>query len=148
MKRVILVAVALALAPAAVAQLYKYVDKNGKTVYSDQPPPNVESKQIRVPTGVASAPATGPRTAVERDKELDKARKQTAEKQKKSDEVAQKDAQAQRRCSELRTYHQTFADGGRIQKYNDKGERVFLSDDEIEAERARSQREMEEACKT
>ena len=32
-------------------------------------------------------------------------------------------------------------------KFDDKGERVFLSDQEIEAERVRTQRQMEEACK-
>lgn len=149
MKRLIVLAAALALVPPAAAQLYKYVDKNGKTVYSDQPPANVESKQIHVPHSRApsSAPAAA-RSAVERDKELDKSRKQVAEKQKKTEEASQKAAQAAQRCAQLRTAHQTFVDGGRIQKYNEQGERVLLSDEEIESERERTRREMEEACKT
>ena len=40
-----------------------------------------------------------------------------------------------------------YADGGRIYKNDSKNERVFLTDAEIESERARSRREMEEACK-
>jgi hypothetical protein len=149
MKRILILAAALALAPAAQAQLYKYVDKNGKTVYSDQPPANAESKQIHVPASrAAAAPPAGPKSAVERDKELDKSRKEVAEKQKKSDQAAERAAQAAQRCAQLRTAHQTFADGGRIQKYNDKGERELMSDEEIESERARTRREMEEACKT
>jgi hypothetical protein len=146
MKRVILVALAVALAPAAGAQLYKYVDKNGKTTYSDQPPPDVESKRLSVPSARPTAPpAESAKSAVERDKELEKSRKQVA---KKSEEAAEKAAQAQARCNQLRAYHQTFADGGRIQKYNDKGERVHMSDAEIESERERSRQEMEEACKS
>jgi hypothetical protein len=149
MKRILILAAALALAPLAQAQLYKYVDKNGKTVYSDQPPVSGESKQIHVPSSrAAPAPAAGPKTAVERDKELDKSRKQVADKQKKADEATEKAERAAQRCAQLRTAHQTFADGGRIQKYNDKGERELMSDDEIEAERVRTRREMEEACKT
>ena len=44
MKRILVLAIALAFAPLAGAELYKYVDKNGKTVYSDQPPANVDSQ--------------------------------------------------------------------------------------------------------
>jgi hypothetical protein len=140
----IVLAAVLALAPVAQAQLYKYVDKNGKTVYSDQPPPDVESKQMRVPNTRSSAPA---KSAVERDKELDKSRKEGSEKQKKADEAADKAAQAARRCEQARIAHQTYVDGGRISKY-EKGERVLMSDEEIEAARERSRQEMEEACKT
>ena len=39
MKTIVLLTCALAVATLASAQLYKYVDKNGKTVYTDQPPP-------------------------------------------------------------------------------------------------------------
>jgi len=151
MKRSIVLLLALAIAPAALAQLYKYVDKDGKTVYSDQPPTNVEAKQINVPSSrPASAPASssGPKSALERDKEMEKSRKEVAEKQKKSGEAAEKAAQAEQRCATLRSNYQIYAEGGRIQKLNAQGERVLLSDDEIEAERARSRREMDEACKS
>ena len=42
---------------------------------------------------------------------------------------------------------QIYADGGRIQKLNAQGERELMSDEEIEAKRASSRREMDEACK-
>lgn len=144
MKLSIILAAALAFVPAAQAQLYKYVDKNGKTVYSDQPPPGVESRQMHVPNTRSSAPA---KSAVERDKELDKTRKEGSENQKKADEAAEKAAQAAKRCAQLRSAHQTYVDGGRISKY-ENGERVLMSDDEIEAARERTRQEMEEACKT
>jgi hypothetical protein len=150
MKRVIFVALAVALAPPALAQLYKYVDKDGKTVYSDTPPANTDSKQINVPVSrPANAPAPGAtaKTAVERDKEMEKSRKAAAESQKKSDQAAEKAAQAEARCAQAKTAYQGFVDGGRLSKYNDKGERVFLSDDEIASERERSRRDMDEACK-
>ena len=147
MKRCIILAAAVALTPIAHAQLYKYVDQNGKTVYSDQPPASADSKQISVPTSRPSNAPAAPKSAVERDKELDKGRKDVAEKQKKSDQAAERSAQAEQRCNQSRTAHQTFVDGGRISKYNDKGERVLLSDAEIDSERERTRREMDEACK-
>lgn len=151
MKRVIILALALAMAPAAFAQLYKYVDKDGKTVYSDQPPTNIESKQINIQSGRASATpvpsSTGNKTYVERDKELQKGRDEAREKQKKEAEAAQKAEADEQRCAAAKSAYQTYADGGRIHKYNDKGEREYLGEAEMEVELARTRREMEEACK-
>ena|ERR1700693_4663075 len=147
MKRLVILAFACALAPLASAQLYKYVDKDGKTVYSDQPPVNVDTKQLNIHSGASAATPAAPKTALERDKDLQKGRDDARDKAKKSDE-ASKQAQAnEERCSQARAAYQTYADGGRIHKYNDKGERVYLGDQEIEAERDRSKREMDEACK-
>jgi hypothetical protein len=147
MKRLIILAAAMALAPMAGAQLYKYVDKDGKTVYSDQPPAGIDSKRINASGGNASAPPAAPKTAVERDKELDKGRKETADKAKKSAEEAERHAQNEQRCKDLKANYQMYADGGRIQRNNEKGERELMSDAEIESARERTRREMEEACK-
>ena len=145
MKRLIVLAIVMALAPAADAQqLYKYVDKNGKTVYSDQPPADVDSKQISVSGGSPSAPQ---KSALERDKELDKGRKDLSDKGKKSGEEAERQAKNEERCAGLRQNYQMYADGGRISKINEKGERDMMTDAEIETARERTRREMEEACK-
>jgi Domain of unknown function (DUF4124) len=151
MKRVIILAIALAMAPAALAQLYKYVDKDGKTVYSDQPPTNIDSKQINIQSGKSSATpvpsGSEGKSYVERDKELQKGRDEAREKQKKVAEAAQKAEADVVRCAAAKSAYQTYADGGRIHKYNDKGEREYLGDAEMESELARTKREMEEACK-
>ena len=149
MKRLIILAFAAALAPAAVAQLYKYVDKDGKTVYSDTPPANTDSKRIEVPSSrpTDAPPAAGPKSAVERDKDLEKGRKAVAEKQKKSGEEAARVAQNELRCTQLKSNYETYSQGGRIHKTNDKGERELMSDAEIDSARERTRREMEEACK-
>ena len=47
MKRILIAAMMLALAaPAAAQQLYKWVDKDGKTHYSDTPPAGQEAKAV------------------------------------------------------------------------------------------------------
>jgi hypothetical protein len=149
MKRFIILACALAIAPFASAQLYKYVDKDGKTVYSDQPPANVDSKQLNVKSGTASAApsAEAPKSYVDRDKELQKGRDEAREKAKKADEAVKQAQAKDTYCAQAKNAYQAYADGGRLSKYNEKGERVFLGDDELEAERARSKRDMDEACK-
>jgi len=149
MKSIILLAIAIALSPAATAQLYKYVDKDGRTVYSDQPPPNAASKQVNVQTGPAAAPAAGnAKSAVERDKDLEKSRKEAREKQEKQAKATQKDQEAEQRCTQARSAYQAYAEGGRLYKYTDKGERVFMDDAEIESARERSRKDMDEACKS
>ena len=148
MNRFIVLALGCALATLASAQLYKYVDKDGKTVYSDQPPANMDTRQLHIQSGTTTAtPTAGPKTAMERDKELQKGRDEAAKQAKKADEAAKQAQAKEERCSTARSTYQFYVDGGRISKYNDKGEKTYLGDEEIEAERVRSKREMEEACK-
>ena len=145
MKRILILALALAFASAAGAQLYKYTDpKTGKTVYTDQPPTNIDSKSVNVKGGSGPAPA---KSAVEQDKALEKGRKKAAEDTKKAGEAQDRAAKAEAHCNAAKQNFQIFADGGRIQKLNAQGERELMSDEEIEAKRASSRREMDEACK-
>jgi hypothetical protein len=143
MKRIIVIALACAFAPLAMAQLYKSVGPDGKTVYSDQPPANAESKQINVQPSAAP----GQKTAVERDKEAEKARTEVRDKAKKAEEAAKNNQLNESRCAQAKQEYQTFVAGGRIAKVNEKGERVLLGDAEIESERERARAVMDEACK-
>jgi len=144
MKRIIVLAVACALAPLASAQLYKYVDKNGKTVYTDQPPPDADAKAMaNVPP-----PAAPSKSYVERDKELQKGRDKSKDDAKKSDEKVKYEAAKAERCRQATEAARIYEQGGRLQKRNAAGESEFMSDDEIEAARQKSRRDMDEACKT
>jgi hypothetical protein len=145
MKRLMIVAAALALAPLASAQLYKHVDKDGRTVYSDQPPANANAKQINIPKSVTDVPS-GAKSYVAQDKESQKKRKEAEAKAAKAGDPAKKAQEDEQRCAQAKSAHQTFVDGGRMFKYNEKGERVFLGDAEMDSERERTRREMEAAC--
>jgi hypothetical protein len=145
MKRVMILAAALAFVPLAAAQLYKHVDKDGRTVYSDQAPAAANVKQLNIPRSVSDAPS-GARSYVAEDKENQKKRKEAQEKAAKAGDPVKKAQEAEQRCAQARSAHKYFVDGGRIFKNNDKGEREFMSDAEIDAERERTRREMETAC--
>lgn len=142
MKRLILLVLACAIAPLATAQLYKYVDKDGKTVYTDQPPPDADAKSMK---GVASSPPA--KSYVEKDKELQKGRDKVSEDAKKADEKARQLAEREAQCRAATENAKMYEEGGRLMKPNDKGEREYLTDEEIEAARTKSRKEMEEACK-
>ena len=150
--RLVLLASLLALSPWATAQLYKWVDKDGKTVYSDQPPPNQDSRQLRLqsgttaPTGTATATAA-PKGFLERDKELEKTRKESREQGKKAEQTAKAAQDAEERCAAARSNLKVFEDGGRILKRSASGERVFLEDQEVETERQKARAAVDEHCK-
>lgn len=60
--RLILTALLLAAALPASAQIYKYTDANGNTVFTNQPPTNVDAQPVQLPPTNSvgpQAPATG-----------------------------------------------------------------------------------------
>ena len=144
MKRLVVAAFALAVVPLASAELYKYVDKNGKTVYSDTPPADVDAKRLSAPPPPAAS-GNG-KTYVEREKEAQKAHDKSGEDAKKTAEKEKAEQQKKLRCEQAKSNLQIYTDGGRILKNNDKGERDYMSDEEIEAERAKTQKIVDEAC--
>jgi len=146
MKRLLVIGLICALSPAAVAQLYKYVDKDGKTVYTDQPPPTVDPKTVNVQSSPTpgSVPA---KNALEREKDLEKTRAKGKDEAKKSDQTAKEAAAREERCNSATDRYRSLAEGGRIYKYDDKGERVYMDEQEMAGERDKTRRIMDEACK-
>ena len=141
------------LAPIlAHAQLYKWVDENGHTQYSDRPPPaGVKSEKIDKGRNVAPPPPAAPGkaapSAATREMEFRK-RQMSAEELQKEEEKKEKEAAAkQENCDIARSRLKSLEDGGRILKPNKTGEREFMSDDEIAAEKMPARKKVEEACK-
>jgi hypothetical protein len=144
MKRVLFLACALACSSAAFGQLYKSIDKDGRVIYSDQPPPAMESKQLRVNPG-PPPPAPAAQKALE--KEPDKGRVSAQEKAKADEEAANRAKIEEDNCNRAKIYLRTVADGGRLSSVDAKGERVLLDDKQIEEERIRAQKLVDESCK-
>jgi hypothetical protein len=146
MKRIVLLTCVLAVATLASAQLYKYVDKDGKTVYTDQPPPESDPKAMRIQSGTGSAPPPA-KSAVAQDKELQKGRDKAKESEKKAEETATRARQQEELCTNATMAYQQYSQGGRMTKLDEKGEKIFLGDAEIDAARESAKRKMDEVCK-
>lgn len=145
MNRILMLACALAFSSAAWAQMYKSIDKDGRVIYSDQPPPALESKQIKIDAAPAARQAP---PATERVKELEKARAADSDKAK-AEELKAKRAMAEaERCKSARALMQSLDLGGRFTTLNAKGERVFLDEAGIAAERERARKAIDESCKS
>lgn len=157
-----------AMLPAlAQAEIYKWKDKNGVTRYSDVPPPsNIKNESIgkkipKAPTAAAVAPAVSgstpvanasgtatPKDAAPLSKEEAAAKRaQEAEAQKKADEVKKAELKfRQESCAAARNNLRMYSAGGRIMTTDEKGERVYLGDDDISKGKADAQQAVEKFC--
>jgi hypothetical protein len=144
MKRILVVACILAASPGAFAQLYKWVDKDGRVSYSDQPPPAQQSKQLNLGTG---QPAPPQRSALEVEKDGAAKRSEAQEKAKVAENLELKKKVDEENCNRARIYLRTVTDGGRISSTDANGERIILDDKQIEEERVKAQKAVDDACK-
>jgi hypothetical protein len=162
--KLISVALGLALCAAlqASAQLYKWVDSDGKVQYSDKPPPgNIKAEKLREPARAASVPAAGetkggtkkdaakaaPKTTAEQEQAF---RKRQLDAAKSQEEETKKQAEVRDRTENCRRAKAALASlqlGGRQTRVDDKGERVYLDDQQIAQETARVQQEAATACR-
>ncbi|HUX63876.1 MAG TPA: DUF4124 domain-containing protein [Sulfuricella sp.] len=127
----------LALATAAQAGVTRWVGADGKVHYSDQPPPPTAKSQKTLdlktsPALPIAAPDSkdGEKSLAEKDLEFRKRRVQaeeTAAKQAKDQEEAKS---RKANCEQARHQVQALQGGQRISKFDEKGERVFLEDND------------------
>ncbi|HYP86149.1 DUF4124 domain-containing protein [Variovorax sp.] len=152
------------LLPLAAQAQWRWLDKDGRTVFSDTPPPpEIPDKNItqrgnlpalRPAPAAAGAPevngAAAPAAAkAPVDKELEEKvrRADEAEKAKKEAEE-RKVAQAKsENCTRARTAKATYDSGIRLARVNAQGEREFIDDNARAAETQRLQSIIESDCK-
>lgn len=147
----------LAVPGAAFAQLYQWRDANGRTVFSDSPPPSsippgniVKMQKARAAPAAAeekhaddgkstasaagtAAKADGPKSIAEREAEFKKRQAEAAAKAEKDQKLASDEKRREDQCRGMRQSLAAMESGQRVRRFNDKGEPYFVED----AERAR-----------
>lgn len=143
-----LAALSLAAAPAG-AEMYRWIDEQGKVQYSDQPPPAKAKSgtKLNISNQPAAPAATAEKSA--KDKELEFRKRQTDAadadaKQKKAEEEKQTRAA---NCDSARKNLRSLEESGRIFTYDEKGERTYMSDAEREKNIANARKAVAEWCK-
>lgn len=149
--------VALLAAPAGAQQLYKFVGPDGRVQYSDRPPVGAQKVEkvtsSRVSTiatpgaGGGEAGKSGPKTAAEQEQAFRQRRAEAEEKAKKDEKLAQETKAQNDHCAAMRRELTSLQSGQRIVRTDDKGERVFLEDAQIQQEIARVQRDIATNCR-
>lgn len=168
MKTKILLLCLVLLPGLAQAEIYKWRDKDGSVRYSDVPPPsNIKQEsmygtKIPKPTNQPPlAPVKGNITE-QMEKANEKAsaekapmskedaaakRAKDAEQQKLQEQAKAEELKAkQEYCKVARANLQTYNQGGRVVKVNERGEREFLNDADIAKGKADAQSEIDKYC--
>ena len=161
MKRLsVAILLALCVSLPASAQLYKWVDADGRVQYSDKPPPgNIKAEKLSAPARAAAPAASdakgaapkdaakaGPKSTAEQEQAF---RKRQLDAAKAQEEEGQKQAQARERTENCRRAQAALSNlqiGGRLARVDEKGERVYMDDQQIAQETAKAQREAAAAC--
>lgn len=125
-------------AGVAAAATYKWTDAQGRTVYSDQPPPstNVKTEQLRPPPPPANPNAA--KELAEREAEYRKKQTDSAQAAAKAEKARADDAKRAEACAQAKgQLAQLSQSQVLIYRYNDKGEREAMDDAALARERAR-----------
>ncbi|RZJ85394.1 MAG: DUF4124 domain-containing protein [Massilia sp.] len=130
---------------------YSWIDANGVRHFSDLPPPpsTPPHKILKRPGGAGpaapaaasepapAAPAKGPKNLAEREEDFRRRAKLRDEQNKKDALEAQRRRDLADHCRDARAMRAQVESGTRIAKFDAKGERSFISDDERAAQLAR-----------
>ena len=146
-KQFVLGLVALVLSVPAAAQVYKWVDANGVTHYSEKPPETGKSKEVRLrePSPAGASPKQGLDASLQ---ERDRAFKQRQVAREQDEAKLAKDRAAlDLQCKSERNALADMRQIPRLYDMNDKGERVFLSATERDERLASRQAEYDKNCK-
>ena len=130
--------------------IYKWTDAKGVVHYGDRPAPPgemVKSEQAIDKSQLTSgenleaqkALATGARDNSQKQREQ-------AGKEQSSKEAAEREAARAKTCQSAKDAQRTLQAGGRVAGVNEKGERYFLSDEDIAAKARDAQKAVDDNC--
>lgn len=117
----------LLLALGAQAQMYKWVDAQGVTHYSQTPPPAGTQTQTVAPKSASGGgKASGSGDWQSQQTDFNKRQMDKKDQQSKADAQAAKDATQRQRCAEARDHLSRMKSASGIYQVNENGERVFM----------------------
>ena len=144
----------------AFAQMYRWVDKDGKVRYGDTPPPGAKTSSVRgAPAGGAApaAPAAaskdakdakkGPLTPAEQEQEYRKRQAESRKAAEKADAEKQAKSELSESCMRSREYLSTLNSGQRIARTNPSGERYYMDEHQVAQEVAKAEQAVQKSCK-
>ncbi len=140
MKKIIFLLLVLIYIPVN-AQVYKWVDKDGKVHFGDQPLEQVEVSKVEIKSTDNSYKSTGS------NKWQQEYREKQQVKRVESEEQAQKDKKRQQACEGYKRNLHTLNKVGRIVSLDADGNRHYISDDERKAKTKKLKKDIKTYCK-
>lgn len=154
--------VTMLFAAPSFAQLYKWVDKDGRTRYSDRPPVGIQATPLgrppapAAPASASAAPAAGdaakdarkgPLTPAEQEIEFRRRIKEAQEAAAKGETAKREEEERKENCARAREMLGTLQSGQRIARTDSKGERAYLDDSQRVQETAKAHEAVASWCK-
>ncbi len=159
MKKCLVLIASLVFSASADAQMYKWVDKDGKVRYGDMPPAGTRAtplKGSRAPAAAAPAPESdakgakgarsGPMTPVEQEAAFRKRRLDAQKAQEKEAKLSQEADAKRQNCETAKDAMRQLQSGQPISKVNAQGERYVLDEKQMDAEVERARRLQRDSC--
>lgn len=129
------------------ARVYRWVDENGVTVYSQTPPPSGDWDGVKTQPAPTAADHEAARerlkTQIEESFDTEQDKKQAAEEQAKK---AEKEAKRAESCKAARQNLETLQNLGTRMVRTPDGRYLRLSEEEVAAKIDEAQRQIEEYC--
>lgn len=149
LRHLLLLTLGLSLLTTASAEIYKYIDEHGQVQYTDKPPLLPKEAPIKKQTQPSDNAALADRVAADLKARDATAKAQAAAKQaetekKRADELTAADKAD--RCVQARGKYENLTTSHRVYSLNDKGERVYLDDKQIEQSIAAAKEQMDNWC--
>jgi hypothetical protein len=134
----------LALAPHAHAELYKWIDAQGKVHYTDQPP-TVSAQTIKnSATGQAGTTTQATQSLNAQEQAYQKRRKEAEDARAKE---AEQSRIARENCDKARKNLDALNNSSRVYTTNAAGQRTYMDDAARASALANSQKAVSEFCK-
>jgi hypothetical protein len=134
-----------ALLVPATAQVYKWVDEKGTTHYGERPPQGGKAQELEQhPANPGPARGTADQSNW-KEKDLEFRRRRIETEQAEAKRKLREDAQRQA-CNQARDQLGQMKLAHRLYRLDDKGERVFQSDEERSASIARQELLVSQQC--
>lgn len=133
----------------ANAQLYKWVDENGKTHFSDQPPRKQKAEKLNMPVSKKSTSRNVPTDAERRIRQQQLLKTMAADRKKREDERAAEKLAKQtkaERCKHLLERKNKFIRANHIYTTDEKGERQYYDEETADKRRRAAVEQYEKEC--
>lgn len=133
---------------ASAGEVYRWVDEEGVTHYSQTPPASDEASrvQVDVPTPPEDEIDRAQKDLEQTARENEESRKERQEAEKRAAEEAEKQAYLEKRCNELRASLQALQQNRRILIEDDGGGRTRLSEEARQKRVEKRRKQIDKEC--
>lgn len=129
------------------AEVYKWIDENGKVHFS-QTPPNHAADQVEIEDTLSIDADDDNRDAKQKEKRyLEYLRQERLDKELIKAKQNEERAKLQARCERKLSDYNDLQAGGRFYELNDEGERVFLSNDQMDQAKKTLKQFLDQSCR-